>query len=114
MNRRSLLLTPPAVAVATLLPVASPAAVEPAETPVLALFRQWRDLFQLANRTDILDEVGDKAGDDLLAVEEAMLAEPCTCLADFAAKVYADTSGGDFFASKALIAEAEALIRARV
>lgn len=114
MNRRTLLVASPALAAAALLPMASTATAQPMDTPVLALFRQWQDLYRLANRTDIPDEVGDKAGDGLLAVEEAMLAQPCTCLADFAAKVYADTSGGDFFASKALIAEAEALIRARV
>lgn len=110
MNRRDILSTLPAVAAGGLLPSSSIAA-EP--TPMMALYRQWEDLRDVARRTDIPEDIGQKATDDLIAIEERMVAMPSTCLHDFLAKLLADTSGGHFEPCEAIMAEAKALIGAR-
>lgn len=108
MNRRSFLCAAPAVGLA--FPLASFAE----DTPILALFRKWDELYQRGYDLSFTeDEVNDNI-DEIRRIELEMMALPVKGLADFAAKVAAYTNYGDFGLTPEgghdLIAEAKALL----
>lgn len=114
MNRRSLLAAPAALALG-----AVPALAE-AETPILRLYRQHKDIIEAAKR-HVLVSTGLATDDEYerlfygpaYEIEKEMMALPCTCAADFAAKVIVDTVEGNQFSdweTGTLWAEARALV----
>ena len=65
------------------------------ETPILHLFRKNRELVEALNSSVNLPD--EEKRDEALfaaaqAIEDTMLAMPCTCAADFAAKAIAATA----------------------
>lgn len=103
MKRRSLLKALPAAVVAGAAPAAALCVVDPAETPVMRLFREWevaRDReIQLNNDLrlgDAEDALVDAAGDYRHEIEVRMLAEPSQSGKDILAKIAAWTFYGEF------------------
>ena len=98
MNRRQLL---QGAAVASL-PL--PAAAMPAspDTPILRLFRRQQSLVDAAEAFAVADGGEQLTNDDMdrlffneiNALEARMMAEPCTCSGDFAAKMIVETCRG--------------------
>ena len=117
MNRRSLLAILPAAAVGAV----PAAAVAEADTRILKLFRQYEEIRLAAESyvcvTDDEDaEVEAKFWRRADQIEAEMMALPCTCAADFAAKVIVDTARGALFSgweTGALWIEARALVAGR-
>lgn len=120
MKRRALLKSIPAVAVLPAL--AAVPAVAAAETPVMALFREWRVASQacdIAGREQPDTPEGDAIFEALLEkvgdIEAALMKAPCQTAQDFVAKVTAWTGYGvhtlpDEAQDARLWAEARALI----
>lgn len=114
MNRRSLLAILPAAAVGAV----PAAAVAEADTRILKLFRQYEEIRLAAESyvcvTDDEDaEVEAKFWRRADQTEAEMMALPCTCAADFAAKVIVDTARAKLFSdweTGALWVEARALV----
>ena len=102
-SRRTLLTALPVTSVALALP--APIFGEPeADTPILRLFRQHRKIIDAAGAHVCAAE--GKAEDEELErlfyrradrIEAELMALPCTCAADFAAKVIVDTCQGGLF-----------------
>lgn len=100
MSRRTLLSALP-VASATL---ASPAAAEVRQTEILRLFHHHQDIIDAAGRhvCVVNGEAEDKELERLFyhradRIAAKLMALPCTCAADFAAKVIVDTCKGGLF-----------------
>jgi hypothetical protein len=66
-----------------------------AETPILRLFREWDDLQAHLNDHGTSQKDFDALNPDLLALEDAVMAETVTCAADLAAKVLMEGMYGD-------------------
>lgn len=89
MNRRDLM------AAALALPVAGTAPVAAAvETPVMGLFRQWMDLWNMARAPGASEDTWDAATDASFLIEGEMEKIPCQTAQDFIAKVIALSSFG--------------------
>lgn len=118
MNRRDLLTTLPALAVAA----PSAAIAQEPETEIMRLFGEWKTAVQRnrdmnAKSAEIPDfEVkSDKLLDEIFEIEKVILATPCQSPRDFVAKVASWTGFGEMgLPSKddnaALWAEADKLI----
>lgn len=114
MNRRDLLTAAPAALVAGALPAAAAT-----ETPVMALFREWRSHNAWLNgpATDGMpDEEFDSLCADDMEMVERMLLEPAHDVRDVCAKLIAVTDFGELISyaglegAERLPAEARALI----
>lgn len=95
MNRRSFLVAAPAIAAAS--PVV--AFCDPTTSPIMRLFRDYQRLIEAGNThacadDNELDELDRLFFNEAFRIEAQMMALPCTCAADFAAKVIAGTSRG--------------------
>ena len=121
MRRRALLKLAPAALVASAVPVAALAAADPVDTPVMRLYREWEAVSKACDTVGREPETpeNDAAYEALLEqqgnIETALMKAPCTCAADFAAKVIAWSSCGvyalpDEKSDPAFWAEARALI----
>lgn len=118
MNRRTLLAAAPAALAAA--PASALCIIDPADTPVMRLFRQHQAIMDAAR--DYTPVSSGKAADEEMdrlfycrsnKIEEEMMALPCTCAADFAAKVIVDTCCGGLFSdweTGAIWQEARALV----
>lgn len=117
MNRRTLLAALPAAA------VVPGAALAEAETPIVRLYREYNRITDAAHAhfeagTGFEGKDEDEEMDRLFynqrgQIEAEMMALPCTCAADFAAKVIVDTAQGSLYSdwnTGPLWAEARALI----
>lgn len=100
MNRR-LFLSMPSVALVT---CTTPAAAIDGETEILRLFREHEAILDAAGKHDCAATGKDEAAElELLfyqhsdKIEAEMMALPCTCAADFAAKMIVDTVRGGTF-----------------
>lgn len=123
MNRRDLItaVLPGAIA-GVFLSGTKAAGAAPSDTPILTLFRQHRAIMETAAaHTTGLDGADEDEEMDRLfysradRIEAEMMALPCTCAADFAAKVLIDTVNGGIysdFETGALWKEARALVEA--
>ena len=117
MKRRALLKFFPAVAV--LPAVAAAQGIGSNDTPILRLFREHQEVIDAATNytTSATGKDEDEEMDRLFyqranQIEGEMMALPCTCAADFAAKVIVDTVKGGLFSdweTGALWVEARAL-----
>jgi hypothetical protein len=117
-GRRALL---QAIPVAGLAAVSVPAmaAAETVETPILALFRQHctnedsaAAHASVATGRDQDDDLDRHFYERSVELREQIMALPCTCAADFAAKLLVDTGNGCMFSqweTGAIWAEARAL-----
>ncbi|MFE3836938.1 hypothetical protein [Pseudogemmobacter sonorensis] len=117
-DRRGFLLGLPATGAALVVAGALPVAAQGVDTPILRLFRQHCAIMD-ATKICISASTG-KSGDEEVErlscysgeIEDEMMALPCTCAADFAAKVIVDTCRGGIFSAwetGALWIEARAL-----
>lgn len=86
---------------------------QPADTPMMEMFKQWDALQVVAHDNDSSEEVAEKAVNEMLCIEHKMVALKSTCLEDFAAKLIAYTGDGQFCPCDAIIAEAQQLIGLR-
>lgn len=99
-NRRHLLAAIPAVGLAI---TAVPANAQ--ETPIMALFRRYQELTDLAdaykpNDMSVTGEEMDRLFyDERNQVASSLMALPCKCVADFAAKLIVDTCRGSMFSA---------------
>ena len=94
--------------------------IPPTDTPILRLFREIEAISKAAknHKTDLKGEAQDTELERLFyaprdRLSAAMMALPCTCAADFAAKAVVNTNKGDFvdaWDDSPLWAEARALI----
>lgn len=107
VSRRAILAAAPSLAAPMALLPASIAEAS-ADTPLLALYRQWQGLH--ARFVAVPDEESDAAYHAMRAVETRLEAEPVTCLEDLAAKVLVGTSEGDFPPSDEILAECCAIL----
>ena len=108
MNRRSFIAAAPAVA------LAGPVAAE-TETPVAALFKEWRDLEDVILRGFDADEPEhEERVDRQMAVVHQITALPALSERDWIMKAIAASDGGDMamipISDPALWAEARALV----
>lgn len=93
-NRRGLLKAAPALAFLGALP-----ATASTETPVAALFREWKAAQEAEDAGYIAglpDEEINQLADHRSAIEKRMMATPCSTAADFICKVTAHTAFGVF------------------
>lgn len=68
------------------------------ETRILRMFREYQAVkTELGNQPLESDEADAPFFKEMDAIEEKMMALPCTCAADFAAKVIVDTVNGGIF-----------------
>ncbi|ULB09563.1 hypothetical protein ORIO_06445 [Cereibacter azotoformans] len=88
ITRRAVMAAPLALAAAP----AAVAQVQPHDTPVLRLFREWEAMD--AQMDKLSGEAADAMFADLLALELRLRSTPSTGVADFAAKVVAFTFWG--------------------
>lgn len=96
MNRRQVIAAPAALALGTI-----PAAAD-GDTEIMRLFRQ-REAIRKASIGYVC--VTDDEDEEMEAmfwrradqIEDEMMALPCTCAADFAAKVITDTARGEIY-----------------
>lgn len=100
INRRTLITTAPLVGFAAAV-AAIPAAAE-AETPIMRLFRQREAIRKASIGYVCVTDDEDAEMEDLFwrradQIEDELMALPCTCAADFAAKVITDTSRGEIY-----------------
>lgn len=116
MNRRSLLKALPAAVVAGAAPAAALCIADPAETPVMRLFREWEAAVAAHGAmSDDQHEASDEAYSQICDIESEMLREPCQTAQDFTAKIIAWTGEGvhtlpDATDNPGLWAEARALV----
>lgn len=98
MKRRDFLTAAPAVALAAAVPGAAEAQ---GDTPIVRLYRRHMAIWDAAEAYTPYHK--GKAGDEEMALlfvneanelEDRMMAMPCTCAADFAAKMIAATARG--------------------
>lgn len=94
MSRRTLLTALPASGAALALPNLTGAATL-ADTPVMALFREWRRLHE-AGFGPMTEEEADEVSDRMSLLAKRMMAVPSDSAADLAAKVIALTGFGTF------------------
>lgn len=102
LNRRNLLMGLPFAGAALALPAMAKA--EGGQTPILRLFHQHRAILDAAGE-HVCTGIGKDEDAELERlfyqhsdkIEEQMMALPCTCAADFAAKVIVDTVRGGIF-----------------
>ena len=85
------------------------------DTPILQLFRAYEALGAAARNSQFTDDADDVRlfYDPQNEIEAAMMAIPCTCAADFAAKAIVATANGETFPvweTSALWVEARSLI----
>jgi hypothetical protein len=114
-SRRTLLRATPALLAPAILPssaLASNALAQgiSADTPILALFREWEAAEVAANDPSASEDEQDASIDLSCEIEKRIVAEPVTCLLDLAAKIVANSSYGDFKLDASVVAEAEALL----
>jgi hypothetical protein len=117
-GRRALFQAIPVAGLAAM-SVPAMAAAETDETPVLALFRQHCAVeaaaaahASVATGRDQDDELDRRFYERSAELREQIMALPCTCAADFAAKLLVDTGNGCGFSdweTGAIWAEARAL-----
>lgn len=118
MRRRDLLKAAPALALVG----AVPAMASDGDTPILRLFRQYEAITDAAgvhvsaftgkDEDEELERLFYRERDQ---IQDEMMALPCTCAADFAAKVVVDTCNGGLYSdweTGAIWQEARALIGA--
>ena len=111
-TRRAVLAALPAVGFA---PAAAPAGPPPGDTPILRLFRRRNALSEAARLhpsvdDDELERLFYREADEL---EAELMASPCTCAADFAAKLLTDTCAGEVWTwgpDNLLVVEARELV----
>lgn len=106
LTRRALLAVAPATGMAMMAPPsgAGVPSTPRADTPILRLFRQHQAIAAAAGE-HVCAATGKVEDEDLERlfnrrsdrIEEEMMALPCTCAADFAAKVIVDTCKGGIF-----------------
>lgn len=112
MNRRALITAGPVTALAAV--IAWRAQAEPAETPVMALYREWKGL-EVAAKTagNTGDDQADKPyWDALYEVEDRLFLIPAADLADMMIKLGVATGFGEWGINNGptLWAEARALV----
>ena len=102
MRRRDILKAAPSALMASAVPaVATLAGVAPAvavaETPVMALFREWECLNAAVQAADAAgdDEAFERAIDDRWALEQVLIHEPSQRDQDVLLKIAAWTAGGE-------------------
>ena len=85
---------------------------KPTETPVMALFNEWKRLFDYSQIKALTDDEHNAAVDAFCAVELQMETTPSITPQDFIAKVIAGSSYGDFglTSNKAFWAEAKRFV----
>ena len=97
LTRRSLLRASPALlAPVALASCATEVLSAPAETPIMALYRQWEALADASNAPGLTDEQAEAFDPDRWRIERAIRAEPATDLRDLAAKVLVISGEGVF------------------
>lgn len=92
MNRRDMMKAAP---VALCAATVSTAAFT-AETPIMALFREWQHLEAYSRSPDLSDNELEAATEKALALEDLMMDLPSQTMQDMAAKICAFTSFGVF------------------
>ena len=116
MDRRSFMAAAPALALVG----AGTAEAATRETPILRLFREYEAITEAAG-VHVCSGTGKDEDEELERlfyrerdqIEGEMMALPCTCAADFAAKVIVDTCKGGLYSNwetGAIWIEARALI----
>jgi hypothetical protein len=101
MPRRAFIKAIPAAGAALALPATAQSEIE---TPILKLFREYSD-FMDAGMTHVPVATGKGEDEEIERlfyskfdrIKADMMALPCTCAADFAAKVIVDTCRGGLF-----------------
>lgn len=102
MNRRTFLAAAPAAGAAFAIPALSKA--EEGDTPILQLFRKHQAIRDAAEK-HVCTATGKNPDAEMEQlfyqhtdkIEAEMMVLPCTCAADFAAKLIVDTCGGGLF-----------------
>lgn len=120
MNRCALLSLAPAALSSAAAPAAALGVVDPTDTPVMRLFREWElaiDAYRAAEATDPLGTLTVQTYEAQGDLERSILETPCLTARDFTAKVIAWTDCGehdlpDRAENQTLWAEARALIGA--
>lgn len=100
MNRRALLKLAPAALAATTAPAAALCIVDPLETPVMRLFREWQAGYEYLESpaTDgIADEMFNAELDRVNALAERLVDIPSENAQDVCAKIVAFTYNGSMF-----------------
>lgn len=96
MRRRDLLKAAPALA---LVGAAPEVASAHSDTPVMALFREWKaaqDAEDAAYADSLSDEETGRFGDIRATAEKRLMDQPCQTATDFICKVIAHTAFGVF------------------
>jgi len=101
MNRRDLLKAAPALAMAGTTPAVAggfPQEVAQRDTPVMVLFREWRQQHQLMESlSGLSDDEYDEMSDVRAEIEARLFAEPARDFQDVCAKLLAlSLDGADF------------------
>ncbi|MFC0339789.1 hypothetical protein [Paracoccus niistensis] len=120
MNRRDLLRAGPALALVGAVPTAAfelPQEAAQGDTPVMALFREWRRQHQLMESlSGLSDDEYDEMSDVRAEIEARLFAEPAQDFQDVCAKLLAlSLDGADFMddahnSGKKICEEAKALL----
>lgn len=105
MNRRDLLKSGPAAALAAAVPVTAAATV--AASPIPALFHAWSALHKEANTADLSEEEATAAINRLHELDRAIMHHPSQNAEDLLMKIAAFTSWGDFEISDCPYAKAD-------
>ncbi|MDB6454685.1 hypothetical protein [Falsirhodobacter sp. 20TX0035] len=115
MNRRSLIRCAPAAGMAALLAGAVPVIAQAqGETPIMAMFQQWKQAHDYSNERGLDEETADAALAEAIEIENQMIAMPCQSMQDLAAKICAYTSFGAFALSDSVMPELWAEMAAMV
>ncbi len=94
LTRRSILQSAPAVGLAALVPAA--AVAEPQASPIMGMFREWQAKYEQACAPTLPYSEVDRVLDECRELERRMLAIPASSAGDFAAKLLAITSYGQY------------------
>lgn len=94
-SRRAILAAMPVALVAA--PAAALCVLDPADTPVMKLFREWRAITELVTRDAPMTEAElAEATERRYAIKDQMFATPALTAQDVLAKLIASTTWGDF------------------